>query len=318
MPQPRDTLTPDALAMIDAIDRFGSFAAAARALGQVPSALSYRVRQLEESLDVLLFDRSSRQARLTPAGQALLSEARRILQDLDAVSSRIRRIATGWESHLTVAVDTVICPSALMDLCARFDELAPPTQMRFRQETLHGTFNALITGQAELAIGVSGESGDLSRVAHQVLGSVDFVYAVAAHHPLAREPEPLAHTTLQQHRAVAVADSVSRGAGMTVGLLPGQDVFTVPDMGRKIQAQVRGLGVGFVPEAMAQPWVEQGLLKICEVDRPQRVTQLSYAWRIAHGSGDERGGRALQWWLKQLKSPATRAALLMNVPNPTT
>mgnify|MGYP003339124509 CR=1 FL=1 len=44
------------------------------------------------------------------------------LQDLDAVSSRIRRIATGWESHLTVAVDTVICPSALMDLCARFDE----------------------------------------------------------------------------------------------------------------------------------------------------------------------------------------------------
>ena len=37
MPLPRDTLTPDALAMIDAIDRYGSFAAAARALGQVRS-----------------------------------------------------------------------------------------------------------------------------------------------------------------------------------------------------------------------------------------------------------------------------------------
>ena len=38
----------------------------------VPSALTYRVRQIEDALDVLLFDRSSRQARLTAAGTALL------------------------------------------------------------------------------------------------------------------------------------------------------------------------------------------------------------------------------------------------------
>jgi DNA-binding transcriptional LysR family regulator len=122
----------------------------------------------------------------------------------------------------------------------------------------------------------------------------------------------LSDVTIRQHRAVAVADSVSRGHGLTIGLLPGQQVFTVADMACKIDAQVRGLGVGFIPEALAQPWLKQGLLKLCQVERPQRVTQLSYAWRIPHGSEGERGGRALQWWLKQLKSPATRAALLMN------
>jgi molybdenum-dependent DNA-binding transcriptional regulator ModE len=56
---PRDVLTPDALAMLQRIAEAGSFAAAARTAGMVPSALTYRVRQIEDALDVLLFDRSS-------------------------------------------------------------------------------------------------------------------------------------------------------------------------------------------------------------------------------------------------------------------
>ncbi len=59
MPTPRDALTPDALTMIQAIAASGSFAAAARQAGMVPSALTYRVRQIEDALDVLLFDRSA-------------------------------------------------------------------------------------------------------------------------------------------------------------------------------------------------------------------------------------------------------------------
>jgi DNA-binding transcriptional LysR family regulator len=66
--------------MMDTIARTGSFAAAARELGKVPSALTYSVRQLEDALDVLLFDRRSRQAQLTAAGQELLQEGRRLLQ----------------------------------------------------------------------------------------------------------------------------------------------------------------------------------------------------------------------------------------------
>ena len=56
----RNTLTPETLGMIDAVHRNGSMAAAARELGLVPSALTYRIRLVEDALDVLLFDRSSR------------------------------------------------------------------------------------------------------------------------------------------------------------------------------------------------------------------------------------------------------------------
>jgi len=102
--------------MMDTIARTGSFAAAAREMGRVPSALTYSVRQLEEALDVLLFDRRSRQAELTAAGQELLLEGRRLLQEMDAVANRVRRIATGWESELTIAIDDAIARRAIFDL----------------------------------------------------------------------------------------------------------------------------------------------------------------------------------------------------------
>src|SRR6478672_3502222 len=119
-PDPRNVLTPEALTMMDAIARSGSFAAAARLLGKVPSALTYNVRQLEDALDVLLFDRSSRQATLTAAGSELLDEGRRLLEQMDAVASRVKRIATGWETQLGIAVDDVVSRSTLLDLCSDF------------------------------------------------------------------------------------------------------------------------------------------------------------------------------------------------------
>src|SRR5918993_5237572 len=120
MSSARSALTPDARAMMDAIARSGSFAAAARQLGKVPSALTYSVRQLEDALDVLLFDRRSRQATLTAAGQELLDEGRRLLEEVDAVANRVKRVATGWETQLTIAVDDVISRTTLLELCDAF------------------------------------------------------------------------------------------------------------------------------------------------------------------------------------------------------
>src|SRR3954468_17072915 len=116
MPTPREVLTPDALSLLQAVAHAGSFAAAARELGLVPSAVTYRIRQIEDALDVLLFDRSSRQARLTDAGTELLREGGRLLQEIDAVVNRVKRVATGWESQLTIAVDTVISCATVMEL----------------------------------------------------------------------------------------------------------------------------------------------------------------------------------------------------------
>jgi DNA-binding transcriptional LysR family regulator len=311
----RDVLTPESIGLIGAVHRTGSMAAAARELGVVPSALTYRIRLVEDALDVLLFDRSSRQARLTEAGKELLREGNRLLAELDAVANRVKRVATGWEPQLTLAVDSVISRTTVMELCEAFFELRPPTRIRVREEALSGTLEALTSGQADLAIGVVTDvdsTPSLSKTLHsKPLGTIHFIYAVAPHHPLAGVQGPITDEMLMPHRAVAVADSVQRGSGVSIGLLGGQDIFTVTGMQAKLDAQLRGIGGGFLPEYLARPHVVSGRLVEKQVRRSTRIVPISYAWRSASDSrGTEPAGRALQWWLEQLDKPATRKALL--------
>ncbi|MEI6483292.1 MAG: LysR family transcriptional regulator [Betaproteobacteria bacterium] len=308
----RDVLTPDALSMLQTISRLGSFAAAARDMGLVPSALSYRVRQMEDTLDVLLFDRSSRQARLTAAGQELISEGMRLLNDMDSIAHRIKRVATGWESQFTIAVDTVINHRVVMDLCQHFYDGNPPTRLRLKDEALSGSLYALTSGQADLAIGVGVMENVSPGLRFEDIGPVvKFVFAVAPMHPLASAVQPLSDAVIRAHRAVAVADSIPQGNGITIGLLAGQDVFTVPSMSAKLDAQLRGMGAGFLPEPMARPYIERGELVACQVLRPQRSGHIGYAWRQGpQGQSGPNGERALQWWLTRLSQPQTRQALL--------
>jgi DNA-binding transcriptional LysR family regulator len=308
MSKPRNVLTPDALSMLQSIASVGSFAAAARTMNMVPSALTYRVRQIEDSLDVLLFDRSTRQARLTTAGKELIVEGSRLLKEIESLANRVKRVATGWETQFTISVDTIICPDVVMELCESFFSLSPPTRIRLRNETLAGTLETLTSGQADLAIGVvKPDASSYPGISSKPLGNVRFVYAVAPHHPLAQAPEPLSNATLKMHRSVAVADSAQSGPSMTIGLQEGQDVFTVSSMQAKLDGQLRGLGGGYLPYSLAGRLIEAGNLIAKKTQHPPRQSHVYYAWRSAEST---RHGRALQWWLHQLEQPRTRAALL--------
>lgn len=315
----RNALTPDALFMMDAIARSGSFAAAARELGKVPSALTYSVRQLEESLDVLLFDRRSGQARLTAAGEELLSEGRRLLTELDAVANRVKRVACGWESKLTVATDDVVSRVTMFELAEAFFAArteqgdAHGTRLRLRTEVLAGTFDAMLSGEADLAIGVTVGSLPMPPgISTETLGETTFLFAVAPHHPLATITRSLEDSDLLKHRAVAVADSTRRIAPLTYNLLAGQDVLTVSSLQAKIDAQLRCLGCGYVPEPMVREHIRAGRLVVKSMARGPSIIKLAYAWRAASSPQPRKApqGLALAWWLEQLRSPATRKALL--------
>jgi DNA-binding transcriptional LysR family regulator len=319
MPDRVHALTPDALVMMDTIARSGSFAAAARELGKVPSALTYSVRQLEEALDVLLFDRSSRQAQLTAAGQELLQEGRRLLHEMGAVANRVRRVAGGWEATLAISVEDILSVPTVFELVEGFYSACPgeheraegtaaPTRLRLRTDVLAGTWEALVTGQVDLAIGVSGEHANPGGIEVRPLGELAFVFCVAPHHALAAADGPIDDAELVRYRAVAVADTAQRLTPLTVNLLPGQDVLTVPHMRAKAEALLRGLGCGFLPEPLARAHLEAGHLVRKETARAAHLARVHYAWRAERGHAGL--GRALRWWLEQLESPVTQRALL--------
>lgn len=306
---PRAALSPENLGLIEAVHRLGSMAAAAREFGMVPSALTYRVRQVEDGLDVLLFDRSARRAQLTPAGAELLRAGQNLLLELDAVAERVKRVATGWEPQFTLAADAIIARATLFELCEAFYAEGAPTRIKIRAETLSGTLEALQSGQADLALGVSAAPAGPD-IQTALLGTLQFVYAVAPHHPLAALEHPLCAEELRGHRAVAVADTARQGGGTTHNLFAGQDVLTVPTMQHKLEAQLRGMGAGHLPLPLAQPYIDAGRLIVKTLAQPRDAFRLHYAWRHTRTAGER--GRALAWWLDRLQHAKTREALLHN------
>lgn len=297
-------LTLDALQAMDAIERKGSFAAAAAELHRVPSALTYTMQKLEQDMEVALFDRSGHRARLTPAGRELVQEGRALLRAAGELECRVKRVATGWETELRIALDIMIPAVQLFPLVEAFYAEESGTRIRLAHEVLVGTWDALVSGRADLALGVSGETPPGGGYALRMLGYKDFVFAVATGHPLAALPEPLKREQILAHRAVAVGDSSRNLPSRSVGLLSGQDVLTVPDLESKVAAQVAGLGCGYLPAHAAAPLIKAKRLVVKAVEEVTPVGNLYYAWR------SREKGKALRWFLKRLEDQDVRASLL--------
>jgi DNA-binding transcriptional LysR family regulator len=289
-------LTLDALEVLEAIDRRGSFAAAAVELDRVPSAITYTVRRLEEALDVLLFDRTGRRARFTPAGRELLERGRALLADAAAVEQRVQRVATGWESELRVAVDTIVPLTRVWPLVGRFyadcqERDQAHTRLRISQEVLGGGWDALAEGRVDLVLGASGDPPPGGGYRTRLMAEVPMVFVVAPRHALARAAEPLAESSILPHRAVVAADSSRRLPPRTVGLLTGQDTLTVPDLPAKLAAQVAGLGCGAIPWYLAAAEVAAGRLVVKALETARPPSRAQAAWR------ESRPGKALAWWI---------------------
>lgn len=297
-------LSLDALAVLDAIDRKGSFAAAAEELHRVPSAITYTVQKLEQDLDLLLFDRRGHRAILTDAGAELLREGRELLRAAAALESRVKRVATGWETELRVAVSDLIPLTRLFPLVREFYTVECGTRLKLLSEVYGGGWDALVSGRADLVVGAPGDGPAGGGYATRALGSVRWVFAVRPDHPLARLPEPIKSAALLDYRAVSAADSSRSLPPRTSGLLSGQDVFTVPDICTKRNAQVAGLGVGFLPVHLIGHDLDAGRLVVREVEEPKPEIPFFIAWRAKDP------GHALRWFLSRLEAEALRAALL--------
>lgn len=290
-------LSLDALQILDAIDRRGSFAAAGKALHKVPSTISYTVAKLEDDLGVQLFDRIGPRAEMTEAGRALLDEGRHLLRAARELELRVRRVASGWEAELTLAIDSMFPTSLLGSDIAAFRKVAAQTRLRLIGEALSGTWEALLDRRADLLVGAAGEGPSGGGYVVEPMGSVAFVFAVAPGHPLMGVPGVLRREQLVEHCAIAVSDSARRLLPRTVGLLMGQETLSVPDMASKLRLQCEGVGFGFLPEPCARAAVARGALVIRDVEEHKPDETFWLAWR----SGED--GAALRWWRERLRMP---------------
>lgn len=302
-------ITLDALQTLDAIERRQSFAAAAQELHRVPSAVSYTINKLEEDLGVALFDRSRRKAELTAIGRLVLEQGRQILKATEELTALARQAADGWEVELRICIDSVLASDTVYALIEAFQRIQPKTEIRLIEEVLGGSWDALSDGRCDLVIGAEGAPPAPGFALHS-LGKVDFELAVAAGHPLTKQPTPLPTSAIRDYPTVIVADSSQRLPVRSTGLLDGRSRIIVPTIEHKIEVQCKGLGVGYLPSHRIVQELADGRLVLLTLDTPRPPEDISVAWR--RGST----GKAVKWFvrrLKQMKFDPVRGVLIQNV-----
>jgi DNA-binding transcriptional LysR family regulator len=288
-------LSDEELALLDAIRETGSLSRAAARLGRAPSTISHAARQLETRFDALLFDRRRYRLQLTPAGHLLADEAARLMLDVDRLTQRVKQIASGWEDRLWIVCDEILEFETLLPVVQAFDALASGVTLRITHEVLSGTWEALRDGRADLIVGATNEPPAIPGLRWFELGVMEWVFAVAPRHALARADEPLKREQIAAHRAVVVADSSRTSAGRAYGVLGGQSALAVPSMRAKILAQRQGLGTGWLPKQRVASLLKRGELVEKTTADPREPNVLYVAWRGDHE------GRALKWWIDQLR-----------------
>lgn len=286
-------ITLEALHILDAIDRRGSFAAAANELNRAPSSLSYQIQKLEQDLDIMIFDRSGHKANFTEAGQLILKHGRLLLSSTEKLVHDATVLANGWELDMTLAFDGIIPVKNFFPLVDALGVVSK-TRLRLQEEILAGCWESLSTDRADLLVCPKIDTLPQD-VKSERLGKMQLAwYAASEHYVHKRSSGPFDDVTRQKYRIVAIADTARDQPAISVNILEKQPRLTVTNMSVKCEAIVAGLGIGTLPIQVAKPFVESGQLTLIEGSEPKEL-ELIMAWRR------NKLGEAKSWCIQYLK-----------------
>lgn len=288
----------EVLIILDALDKEGSFAAAAAKLFKTPSALSYSVQKLESDLNIQILDRSGHRSRFTRTGELLLEKGREILHSVRELEQQAIKLQQGWENELTIGVDNAFPFSLLTPLIEAFYQSYSVTRLKFINDVLGGSWEALTEGRADIIVGAMSDPPSLSGFGFTLLGRLEIVFVVAPHHALAKAEEPLTRRLIKRSRAVVVGDTSRIESARAMHLLEEQEAITVFDFKIKLELQISGIGCGYMPRYMAQRFIDSGALVEKQVAGQVPFVPVWIGWN------EQTAGLASEWWREKIVSDA--------------
>lgn len=285
--------TFDQLKLFLTIVETGSFAAAGRKLNRAVSAISYGIANLEAQLGLILFDRSgTRKPVLTPAGQALLGEARTIADGIDSLKARVKGLLDGLEASVDLAVDVMLPPARLGAVLRAFATMYPTVQLRLHVEAL-GAVAAMVLDR-KASVGISGPlSAGVDGLESVSAGAVVMVPVASPVHPLARggQIEPAA---VRNHTQLVLTDRSRFTEGKDFAVLSHR-TWRIADLGAKHSLLCEGIGWGNMPLPLIEPDLKTGrLVRLALPQTSGGGYRFSGIWRR-----DSPPGPAASWLIEQ-------------------
>lgn len=250
------SFTSDSVALFLAVVERGSFSAAARSLGKVPSAVSMGIANLEAELGYPLFDRSHREPVPTDLALALIPHARLMAEQLKQLQVHALQLSQGLESKLSIGVGADINTQRLLTAIGEISALFPLLDIEVLTAPQDDVLQLLHSGRVQLCLAYAGLSVNVLE-RFQFVGSEQLIACISPQHPQA-EGEPFLEDLVRVRQILVAGRDVPLSDGRP---LVGQSYWRTDTLGMALEMVEAGLGWGNFPQSVVAPLLATGRLR---------------------------------------------------------
>lgn len=277
------------------VAREGSFTLAAKRMFLTQSSLTAGIQQLEQTVGLKLFDRTTRRVALTREGASFLPVAERLLVDFDAAVTNVRAVAERQRGHVSIAAAPSVVALVLVPAIVGFSAAYPNVTVAVTDGGGELVQRCVLASQADF--GVTSKWADDPGLDFRAIIRDRFGVVCRGDHPLARVKRRIAWKRLQTQRYIGLA--ADTGIHTMLQSTPGLPAtlrsphVEVSSTGSLHAMLAAGLGVSVLP-ALAGHMAPLDSLAFRSLDEPQLEREICVITRR---------GRAL--------SPAAESMLAM-------
>lgn len=247
------------------ISELESFRQAADRLAVSQSALSRRVRKIEDQLGARLFDRSTRRVALTAVGREFIPLAQRMVGEFERSLERIGDVIGRRRGLVTVASLMTVACGVLPRVAERFGAANPNVKLRILDATGPEILEHVRSGEAEFGIDMEGEPD--AEIAFEPLAVEHYVLACRPDHPLAGTA-PLPWSAVEGHRCVVLGPDSGIGRQLRASVPSIDWQVEMQHLGTVLGFLAAGVGVAAVP-ALALSSINSAELSYRRLTRPE-------------------------------------------------
>jgi DNA-binding transcriptional LysR family regulator len=245
------------LAVLDS----GSFSAAARQLGRVPSAISMAIANLEAELALELFDRSGREPKPTAVARALEPQARLLMSQLQQLNTQALELSQGLEARLTLVIAPELQTAPWVESLRILAQEYPLLDIQIITAPQTDALQLLHNGSAQLALVFERPAAD-GRENFQEVGQEMLVAVIARTHPLMQQVSAEGNLNDSQLRLVRQILVSSRNSetprsenNINSFCTISEHYWRVDNPEVALQLVIAELGWAWLPRTLVQPWI---------------------------------------------------------------
>jgi len=266
------------LRYFEALARHGHFGRAAEASSVSQPALSVQIREMEETLGTPLFERGSRQVRLTAFGEEIAARVRAILQSVDELGDMARAAQHGPAGRLRLGVIPTIAPYLLPAIIGRLSHRYDGLELRVRETQTQKLLDELADGRLDAAI----LALPISEPAFEEVPLFSESFVLVRPAGDAGKPVPNRDSLREMQLLLLEEGHCFRDQALSFcnlrSSLP-RDLLDGSSLSTLVQMVGSGIGVTLIPEMAVAVETRSAAVSVAQFEEPRPERTIGMIWR---------------------------------------